>query len=100
MSTETDSGTSTNGTSTGGECVGCDVGGLACTTEMYKKQAEVAEESTQALQGYQEKFDVGARRLHQGPRRCQGRACTPRRRSCATSRTASSASSTRTSAAA
>ncbi len=56
MSTETDSGTSTNGTSTGGECVGCDVGGLACTTEMYKKQAEVAERSTQALQGYQEKF--------------------------------------------
>ena len=56
MSTEADSGTSTNGTSTGGGCVGCDVGGLACTTVMYKKQAEVAEESTTALQGYQEKF--------------------------------------------
>ena len=52
MSTETESGTSTTG-----ECAGCDVGGLACSTEMYKRQAEVAEESTKALDGYQAKFD-------------------------------------------
>lgn len=57
MSTETESGTSTNGTSTSGECAGCDVGGLACSTEMYKRQAEVAEESTTKLEGYQAKFD-------------------------------------------
>jgi hypothetical protein len=56
MSSETDSDTSTNATS-GGECAGCEVGGLACSTEMYKRQAEVAEESTQALDGYQAKFE-------------------------------------------
>lgn len=56
MSTESDSDTSTNGPSSGGECMGCDVGGLACTTEMYAKQAEVAQKSTEALKGYQDKF--------------------------------------------
>jgi hypothetical protein len=58
MNTETGSGTSTSGTSTTGDCAGCDVGGLACSIEMYKRQAVVAEESTTALQGYQEKFDT------------------------------------------
>src|SRR5688572_9395281 len=57
MSNETDSGTSTNEPSTTDECAGCDVGGLACSIEMYKRQAEVAEESTKALDGYHEKFE-------------------------------------------
>ena len=57
MSTETDSGTSTDGTSTTGECDGCDVGALACSIEMYTRQSEVAKDSTEALEGYQEKFD-------------------------------------------
>jgi hypothetical protein len=58
MSTETEAGTSTIGTSTTGECGGCEVGDLACTTEMYKRQAEVATESSQQLDEYQKKFET------------------------------------------
>lgn len=40
-----------------GNCSGCDPGGLACSTEMYKRQAEVAQEAAKALDKYQETFD-------------------------------------------
>ncbi|RZU11367.1 hypothetical protein EV645_6533 [Kribbella rubisoli] len=50
-------GTETDTPQTTGNCAGCDPGGLACSTEMYKRQAEVAEESAKALDKYQEKFE-------------------------------------------
>ncbi|WP_433157863.1 hypothetical protein [Kribbella sp. CA-247076] len=53
MGTETETDTP----QTTGNCAGCDSGGLACSTEMYKRQAEVAEESAKALDKYQETFD-------------------------------------------
>jgi hypothetical protein len=52
-----DVGNSTQTTTQTSNCAGCDVGGQKCSIERYKRQAAVAEEMTQALSGFQEKFD-------------------------------------------
>ncbi|NPC44577.1 hypothetical protein [Nocardioides sp. zg-1230] len=55
---DTSTGTQTQDPTDSSACDGCDIVGVACATERYKKQAEVAEESAQALEGFQEKYDL------------------------------------------